>query len=238
MFVYHASMKLSMFLAVATVALMMAGGALAIGVPPVDERGENRQILLGMEGTYYNPSALVHVLSGPPADFMDVVVPASEALEMHLDQLEQHGVRLADLLTATTSADAPEWPLAGHVQFHEKGWYQMGARCVHVEPEQESTIEELFDTVLPGADDRLGLMTTDVSEYPTNEFGNTVQSALQYWTVDQDPATQDPTNTWWYTGWTIEAGFLIDYFCREPTASKGLVFQDSFVTPYTDRVDV
>lgn len=224
-------MKLGLVVAAGVLALMGMQATVAANL----DREQNRQILIAMEGVDYDPSAPTRVVTGPPHALTIVTVPASQAIEMHLDQLQEHGNKLVDLLTQPPASSEPDWPLVGYIQFHEKGWYQMGARCPDVEPEQEQTIEDLFDTVLPGADDRLGMLTTDVSQYPVNERNSTVQSALQYWNPDQDPTTAPPANTWWYTGWTMDAGFLIDYFCREPAATSGLVFHDSFVTPYADR---
>lgn len=161
------------------------------------------------------------------------VVTPQEADALRAAFLARHS--LADEPGAATAQDQ-QWPVYGLVHFHEKGWYQMGARCPRVEPEMDPAVQDAYDEAMPGEDDRLGNLTTYVSEFPVNQRGSLLLSALEYWELGSDYAGS-PTSTLWYTNWTLTAGPRIDYYCREPTGTSGPVVHESIAEGRIQRID-
>jgi hypothetical protein len=126
-------------LATALVAVLVSQGT--AGYYYTDPRTENKAILISMASTpVYDPTALVTVTTGVPGSLSTVTVSQSQAIDMHLDFLDRHHVRLSTTGAATSTSTMPpsdpepQWPADGKWVFWESGWISAGAVCPSVTP--------------------------------------------------------------------------------------------------------
>lgn len=241
--------------ALALVALLAVQATMAFQIPPpLSVRDQNRQILVAAEGPTYNPLAPTTVVRGEMDAATTQTMALSEAIERHLDFLDQFGIRLADGPPAVASElpphqrPPPSGPLFGTFEFRENGWRSEGARCPTVTPGWPQEVRDAMRDRLPPAEyDRIGLLETDVSEFHTSSAtGFKLNSSLTYWGLGDDPVDDPVIGYWEYgagrgEGWSFQAAFAIDdlqvtvstFFCREGER----VSHHSMVWPYAERTD-
>jgi hypothetical protein len=209
---------------------------------PMTRRESNRQVILAELGADYQPLAPVQYLRGTPY-MLDTnkQTTAADALELQLDFLDAQSLWLPSANPpAQNDSQPPKWPLQGEIAFHESGFRNkgVGASCPTVKAETPEALNQIFNTTLTGKDIRLGTLTTNVSFYTVNDRHQQIKGRIQYWMQGHDRTTQPiADNRWYYTNWTVEAAYYIEYSCVLPKAEKGWVQHDSFVIPYANRTN-
>jgi hypothetical protein len=221
-------------LLVGTLALQVA---LAATGPTSARREENRHYLLDDLGAGYDPTSSSRVRYGTNEQVREVTVTAAQAMEMQLDFYDRHNIHLSEM--AADRAANPPAPAqnvvlpAGQYEFHEVGAKSANATCPTVEPQQEPTVNQIFNDQLHYGNFRLGILTTDMSKH---NGPRGYESRLWYWTPEQDHLTATRYASYWYTGWTLKAGPFIDFICP-PYDSAGKIYNDSYVQVHVTRTD-
>jgi hypothetical protein len=226
---------------------------------PLSLREENRQSLQAEDGIAYDPQSLVTVVTGPLDDLETLTVTKETALEMELDFLDEHGIRLLDLAgpsapTAASENPQPAWPALGTFVARELGWSSMGATCPAEVADAPEAVVTLYNQLRGTSAVGLGVYESSVSEHwqKRDAAGNVVGeygSSLQHTDLNGNTA---PTYRYGRDapvakeGWTLRFAFEADeapgsaVFCTRETLEENGIDRTRLTGkffPFADRID-